>query len=52
MLASSVIEAIGKTPFVSLSRMTKGLEGRILAKLEYLKKFRFQQRSGCAADDS
>ena len=29
MVSSSVIEAIGKTPMVSLSRMTKGLEGQI-----------------------
>ncbi len=33
---SSVIEAIGKTPLVELSRLTKGLDGRILAKLDYL----------------
>ncbi|MFL6543896.1 MAG: pyridoxal-phosphate dependent enzyme, partial [Candidatus Udaeobacter sp.] len=33
---SSSIEAIGQTPLVELSRMTKGLEGRLLAKLEYL----------------
>jgi cysteine synthase len=32
----SVIEAIGSTPLVSLDRLTAGLEGRILAKLEYL----------------
>jgi cysteine synthase A len=33
---SSVIEAIGGTPLVELSRLTKGLDGRILAKLDYL----------------
>ena len=33
---SSVIEAIGKTPLVELSRLTRGLDGRILAKLDYL----------------
>lgn len=33
---SSVIEAIGDTPLVELSRITRGVEGRILAKLEYL----------------
>jgi cysteine synthase A len=33
---SSVIEAIGKTPLVELQRITHGLNGRILAKLEYL----------------
>src|SRR5579872_1107698 len=32
----SAIEAIGNTPLVELSRLTKGLDGRILAKLEYL----------------
>lgn len=35
-LASSVLGAIGNTPLVELSRITRGLEGRILAKLEYL----------------
>lgn len=33
---SSVCEAIGNTPLVELSRITKGLQGSILAKLEYL----------------
>ena len=28
--------AIGNTPLMELSRLTRGLEGRILAKLEYL----------------
>lgn len=32
----SVVEAIGDTPLVELSRLTRGLEGRILAKLDYL----------------
>ena len=32
----SVVEAIGGTPVVELSRSTAGFEGRILAKLEYL----------------
>ena len=32
----SVLGAIGNTPLVELSRLTCGLEGRILAKLEYL----------------
>jgi len=32
----SAIEAIGKTPIVELSRFTRGVDGRILAKLEYL----------------
>jgi cysteine synthase A len=32
----SVIEAIEDTPLVELSRLTRGLDGRILAKLEYL----------------
>jgi cysteine synthase A len=35
-LCTSVIEAIGNTPMVELSRLTSGLDGRILAKLEYL----------------
>jgi cysteine synthase A len=34
-LYPSVIEAIGNTPLVELTRITRGLEGRILAKLEY-----------------
>jgi cysteine synthase len=32
----SVLGAIGNTPLVELSRITHGIEGRILAKLEYL----------------
>jgi cysteine synthase A len=32
----SVVEAIGETPLVELSRLTKGLTGRLFAKLEYL----------------
>jgi cysteine synthase A len=32
----SVLGAIGNTPLVELKRITRGLEGRILAKLEYL----------------
>lgn len=32
----SVLEAIGKTPLVELSRLTAGCDGRILAKLEFL----------------
>jgi cysteine synthase A len=31
-----VIEAIGETPLVDLRRLTRGLDGRILAKLDYL----------------
>lgn len=33
---SSVLGAIGNTPLVELARITRGLEGRVLAKLEYL----------------
>ena len=33
---ASVIEAIGQTPLVELKRMTEGVAGTILAKLEYL----------------
>jgi cysteine synthase A len=35
-LRSSAIEVIGDTPVVELTRLTRGLDGRILAKLEYL----------------
>ena len=33
---TSVLEAIGETPLVDLSRITRGMDGRIVAKLEYL----------------
>lgn len=33
---ASVMEAIGNTPVVELARITRGINGRILAKLEYL----------------
>jgi cysteine synthase len=32
----SIVEAIGETPLVELARIGRGLDGRILAKLEYL----------------
>lgn len=35
-LLDSVLGAIGNTPLVELSRITSGLDGRLLAKLEYL----------------
>lgn len=35
-LLPSAIEAIGNTPLVELSRLTKDINGRILAKLEFL----------------
>ncbi len=35
-LYASVTEAIGQTPLVELARLTRGLDGRILAKLDYL----------------
>ena len=35
-LLPSVIEAIGETPLVELARLTQGMPGRILAKLDYL----------------
>jgi cysteine synthase A len=35
-LIPSTIEAIGSTPLVDLSRLTKDLDGRLLAKLDYL----------------
>jgi len=34
-ICSSALETIGETPLVELSRITRGLEGRILAKVEY-----------------
>jgi cysteine synthase len=36
LLCTSVVEAIGSTPLVALDRLTRGLEGRILAKLDCL----------------
>jgi cysteine synthase A len=33
---ASAVDAIGDTPLVELSRLTRGLDGRLLAKLEYL----------------
>jgi cysteine synthase len=35
-LSSSVLDCIGHTPLVELSRITRNVNGRILAKLEYL----------------
>ncbi len=35
-ILSSITEAIGNTPLLDLSRITAGLQGRILAKLDYL----------------
>ena len=35
-IGASVLAAIGATPLVELSRVTTGLDGRVLAKLEYL----------------
>jgi len=35
-ILSSALEAIGNTPVVDLSRLTSGIDGRILAKLDYL----------------
>jgi cysteine synthase A len=35
-ILGSVSEAIGSTPLVALDRVTRGLNGRVLAKLEYL----------------
>lgn len=33
---ASVVDVIGQTPVIEVSRMTAGLDGRLLAKLEYL----------------
>ena len=35
-VAPSVVEVIGETPAVELARLTRGLRGRIVAKLDYL----------------
>jgi cysteine synthase A len=35
-LVPSIVDAIGDTPLVELRRLTRGIPGRILAKLEYL----------------
>ena len=35
-LYPSVLDAIGNTPLVELSRVTRGLDGRVFAKLEFL----------------
>lgn len=35
-VCSSVLAAIGTTPLVDLARFTRGLNGRVLAKLEFL----------------
>ena len=35
-VAASVVEIIGHTPAVELSRLTRGIDGRIVAKLDYL----------------
>src|SRR5579872_3663612 len=35
-MLSSVVEAIGGTPLIELSRIARGTGGRLLAKLEYL----------------
>jgi cysteine synthase A len=35
-LLPSILDAIGETPLVELGRITRAVQGRILAKLEYL----------------
>ena len=35
-IASSVVDVIGNTPVVALDRLTRGISGRIVAKLDYL----------------
>jgi cysteine synthase A len=35
-ILTSVVAAMGETPLVDLARITRGLDGRILAKLDYL----------------
>jgi cysteine synthase A len=34
-IAASILETIGKTPLVALDRLSRGLNGRVLAKVEY-----------------
>lgn len=34
-LAASILETIGKTPLVALDRLTAGMNGRVLAKIEF-----------------
>lgn len=34
-ICPSIVEAIGETPLVALDRLTRGLDGRILAKIEF-----------------
>ncbi|MBT3321494.1 MAG: cysteine synthase family protein, partial [Anaerolineae bacterium] len=56
-LIPSAIEAIGSTPLVELSRITKKLDGKILAKLDYLnpgfsKKDRIARQSIEDAEDN
>src|ERR1700690_2121687 len=36
LILSSAVEAIGHTPLVELSRLTRDVDGRLLAKLEFL----------------
>jgi hypothetical protein len=35
-LLHSVVEIIGDTPLVELERLSRGIDGRVLVKLEYL----------------
>ena len=35
-VAPSIVETIGATPSIELARLTRGLPGRIVAKLDYL----------------
>ncbi len=47
-LLPSAVQAIGRTPLVELSRLTRDLDGRILAKLEYpYSKTVLKRRSAC-----
>jgi len=46
-LPQSVIQAIGNTPLVELSRLTRGLEGRILAKLDISPRLSTKDRMLC-----
>lgn len=42
-VCKSALELIGHTPIIELNRISKGLKGRILAKIDYLIRV-FQKR--------
>jgi hypothetical protein len=50
-LLSPAIAAIGETPLVELARLTRGVDGCILAKLDYLNPGFSKERPHCPPDD-